>query len=80
MNQNKQSKATAPEKITVTNRILNVPDHPIIPYITGDGIGEDITPVMIKVVDTSVEIAYKGKRKIEWLKAWAGDEAVAKKA
>jgi isocitrate dehydrogenase len=78
MNQNKQSKATAPEKITVTNRILNVPDHPIIPYITGDGIGEDITPVMIKVVDAAVEIAYKGKRKIEWLKAWAGDEAVAK--
>ncbi len=78
MNTNPQNKATASEKITVTNRILNVPDHPIIPYITGDGIGVDITPVMIKVVDAAVDLAYKAKRKVDWLKIWAGDEALTK--
>jgi len=62
--------------ITITNGQLNVPDHPIIPYIRGDGTGVDITPVMIKVVDTAVNKAYGGKRKIEWLKVYAGDEAI----
>ena len=56
---------------------LSVPDNPIIPYIRGDGIGVDVTPVMIKVVDASVEKAFGGKRRIEWLKVLAGDEAVA---
>ncbi|MEW5825590.1 MAG: isocitrate dehydrogenase (NADP(+)) [Candidatus Bipolaricaulota bacterium] len=55
---------------------LNVPDNPIIPYIRGDLIGKDITPVMIKVVDAAVAKAYGGKRKISWLKVYAGDEAV----
>lgn len=64
--------------ITITDGRLNVPDHPIIPYIRGDGIGIDVTPVMLKVVDAAVEKAYGGKRKIEWLKVWAGDEAIAK--
>ena len=46
-------------KITVNaDHSLNVPDHPIIPYIEGDGIGVDVSPVMIKVVDAAVEKAY----------------------
>jgi len=64
--------------ITITEEGLNVPDRPIIPFIRGDGIGVDITPVMLKVVDAAVDRAYAGKRKIEWLKVWAGDEAIAK--
>lgn len=56
---------------------LSVPDHPIIPYIRGDGIGVDITPVMLRVVDAAVEEAFGGGRKIEWLKVLAGDEAIA---
>jgi len=56
---------------------LSVPDNPIIPYIRGDGIGVDVTPVMIKVVDAAVEKAFGGERKIEWLKVLAGDEAIA---
>ncbi|MGC9529035.1 MAG: isocitrate dehydrogenase (NADP(+)) [Candidatus Bipolaricaulaceae bacterium] len=55
---------------------LQVPDRPIIPYIRGDGIGVDITPVMIRVVDAAVEKAYGGKRRIAWLKVYAGDEAI----
>jgi len=62
--------------ITIDHGKLNVPDHPIIPYIRGDGTGVDITPVMIKVVDEAVNKAYGGKRKIEWLKVYAGDEAI----
>jgi len=63
--------------ITITAGRLNVPDRPIIPYIRGDGIGQDITPVMLKVVDAAVEKAYGGKRRIAWMKVLAGDEAVA---
>jgi len=70
--------AQSGEKITITNGQLNVPDHPIIPYITGDGIGADISPVMLKVVNAAVSKAYQGNKKIEWLKVWAGDEAIAK--
>lgn len=63
--------------ITMTADGLNVPDRPIIPYIRGDGIGVDITPVMIRVVDAAVERAYGGKRRIAWMKVYAGDEAIA---
>jgi isocitrate dehydrogenase len=64
------------QKITVnTNYSLNVPDEPIIPYIEGDGIGVDITPVMKKVVDAAVEKAYKSKRKIHWMEIYAGEKA-----
>ncbi len=62
--------------ITRSAQGLNVPDNPIIPYIRGDGTGVDITPVMIKVIDAAVAKAYGGKRKIEWLKVLAGDEAI----
>jgi isocitrate dehydrogenase len=56
---------------------LAVPDSPIIPFIEGDGIGADITPVMRKVVDAAVETAYAGKRRIVWMEVYAGEKAVA---
>ena len=54
---------------------LNVPDHPIIPFIEGDGTGGDITPVMIKVVDAAVAKAYAGKKKIHWMEVYAGEKS-----
>ncbi|KMY86339.1 Isocitrate dehydrogenase [NADP] [Candidatus Paraburkholderia calva] len=54
---------------------LNVSDRPIIPYIEGDGVGVDVTPVMIKVIDAAVEKAYGGKRKIQWMEIFAGEKA-----
>ncbi len=62
-----ESKVVVPaqgKKITLQNGKLNVPENPIIPYIEGDGIGVDVTPAMLKVVDAAVEKAYKGERKI----------------
>jgi isocitrate dehydrogenase len=56
------------------NQIV-VPNDPIIPYIEGDGIGVDITPVMQKVVNAAVEHAYQGKRKIKWVEIFAGQKA-----
>jgi isocitrate dehydrogenase len=64
------------EKITVNADFsLNVPDHPIIPYIEGDGTGFDITPVMIKVVDAAVAKAYSGKKQIRWMEIYAGEKS-----
>ncbi|MBB5391784.1 MULTISPECIES: NADP-dependent isocitrate dehydrogenase [unclassified Herbaspirillum] len=54
---------------------LNVPNNPIIPYIEGDGIGMDVTPVMLKVVNAAVEKAYGGARKIHWMEIYAGEKA-----
>ncbi|MDH3309793.1 MAG: NADP-dependent isocitrate dehydrogenase [Gammaproteobacteria bacterium] len=66
------------EKITVNkDHSLNVPDKPVIPFIEGDGIGRDITPVMRQVVDTAVTKAYGGKRTIAWMEVYAGEKAVA---
>ncbi|QCI13421.1 NADP-dependent isocitrate dehydrogenase [Pseudomonas putida] len=63
-------------KITVNaDHSLNVPDNPIIPFIEGDGIGVDVSPVMIKVVDAAVHKAYGGKRKIAWMEVYAGEKA-----
>lgn len=63
-------------KITVNaDHTLNVPDTPIIPFIEGDGIGVDITPVMIKVVDSAVQKAYGGKRSIAWMEVYAGEKS-----
>jgi len=56
---------------------LNVPDNPIIPYIEGDGIGIDISPVMIDVVDAAVEKAYQGSKKISWMEIFAGEKATS---
>jgi len=64
------------EKITVkADHSLSVPDHPIIPFIEGDGTGADITPVMQRVVDAAVAKAYAGKKKIQWMEVFAGDKA-----
>ncbi len=64
------------EKIRVNaDCSLNVPDNPVIPFIEGDGIGLDITPVMIKVVDSAVHRAYGGKRKISWMEIYAGEKS-----
>jgi isocitrate dehydrogenase len=52
-----------------------IPDNPIIPYIEGDGIGVDITPVMKAVVDAAVAKAYGGKKKISWMEVYAGEKA-----
>ena len=64
------------EKITMgSNGKLNVPDHPIIPFIEGDGIGPEIWKVAEKVFNTAVEKAYGGTRKIEWKEMLAGEKA-----
>tara|TARA_B110000014_G_C20120746_1_gene593811 strand:- start:1311 stop:2570 length:1260 start_codon:yes stop_codon:yes gene_type:complete len=54
---------------------LIIPDNPIIPYIEGDGIGSDITPAMIEVVDSAIEKSYNGKRKIEWMEIYCGEKS-----
>ena len=54
---------------------LSVPDNPVIPYIEGDGIGVDITPVMVRVVDAAISRAYRGKRKVSWMEIYAGEKA-----
>ncbi|SDW76004.1 NADP-dependent isocitrate dehydrogenase [Thiocapsa roseopersicina] len=64
------------EKIQVNGDLsLNVPNNPIIPYIEGDGIGIDITPVMCAVVDAAVAKAYGGSRKIHWMEIYAGEKS-----
>ena len=62
-------------KITFENGKINIPDNPIIPFIEGDGIGVDITPPMINVVNEAVKIAYKDKKKIEWMEVYCGEKA-----
>ncbi len=69
---------TVPESgspITIENNALNVPNNPIITYIEGDGIGIDITPVMLDVVNTAVKKAYGGEREIHWMEIYAGEKA-----
>jgi isocitrate dehydrogenase len=61
--------------ITMENGLLNVPNNPIIHYIEGDGIGIDITPVMMKVVNASIEKAYSGQKQIVWSEVLAGEKA-----
>ncbi|MED5442677.1 MAG: NADP-dependent isocitrate dehydrogenase [Pseudomonadota bacterium] len=65
------------QKITVNaDHSLNVPDNPIIPFIEGDGIGVDITPVMIEVTDAAVAKAYGGKRSIAWMEIYSGEKSL----
>lgn len=65
------------KKITINQDLsLSVPHYPIIPFIEGDGIGIDITPVMRKVVDTAIKIAYGKERGIAWMQVYAGEKAV----
>jgi len=64
------------QKITVNpDNSLTVPDNPIIPYIEGDGIGVDITPVMKDVIDAAVDKAYGGKRRLHWMEIYAGEKS-----
>ncbi|MCS7216037.1 MAG: isocitrate dehydrogenase (NADP(+)) [Thermodesulfovibrio sp.] len=66
------------EKIRISNIFpdeLIVPNNPIITYIEGDGIGVDITPAMIEVVDSAVKKAYAGKKRIVWKEVYAGQKA-----
>ena len=62
-------------RITLKNGQLHIPNHPIIHYIEGDGIGIDITPVMIDVVNAAVQKAYNGEKKIDWQEVLAGEKA-----
>jgi len=63
------------DPITMENGVLVVPENPIVYYIEGDGIGVDITPVMIKVVDSAVSKAYSGDKAITWSETLAGEKA-----
>ncbi len=63
------------EKITIKDGKLIVPDHPVIPFIEGDGTGPDIWRASVRVFDAAVEKAYQRKRKIEWLEVLAGEKA-----
>ena len=65
----------AVETITLENGTLNIPNNPIIHYIEGDGIGVDISPVMIKVVDAAVAKAFDGNKQIHWVEVLAGEKA-----
>ena len=74
------NKITAPEQGSKvekkSGRTLSVPDNPIIPFIEGDGIGSDITPVMKHVLNSAVEKAYDGNKKIEWFEIYAGGKSI----
>ncbi|MBS3918482.1 MAG: isocitrate dehydrogenase (NADP(+)) [Deltaproteobacteria bacterium] len=63
------------EKIDYTDGKLHVPDHPIIPFIEGDGVGPDIWRASVRVFDAAVEKCYGGKRKVHWLEVYAGEKA-----
>ncbi|MFQ5895858.1 MAG: isocitrate dehydrogenase (NADP(+)) [Nitrospinota bacterium] len=65
-------------RIEVKDGKLAIPDDPIVPFITGDGIGADITPVMRSVLDGAVERAYGGKRRIVWFEVFAGEMAMGR--
>ena len=63
------------EAISIKDNVLVVPNKPIVTYIEGDGIGVDITPVMLDVVDAVVKKAYNGEREIQWMEIFAGEKA-----
>ncbi|MDI5933936.1 MULTISPECIES: NADP-dependent isocitrate dehydrogenase [Halomonas] len=64
------------QKITVNaDNTLNVPNEPVIPFIEGDGIGVDVTPAMKIAIDSAVQKAYNGERKIHWMEVYAGEKA-----
>ena len=63
------------QAITCENGKLCVPNNPIIPFIEGDGIGPDIWAASVRVLDTAVEKAYGGKKKIHWMEVYAGEKS-----
>jgi isocitrate dehydrogenase len=65
----------AGDKITIANGKLHVPDHPVVPFIRGDGTGRDIWAASERVFDAAVEKAYGGTRKISWFEVFAGEAA-----
>src|SRR2546425_2634944 len=65
----------AAEKITISGGVLRVPDHPVIPYVEGDGTGRDIWRASQRVFDAAVQKAYGGRRQIAWLELLAGEKA-----
>ena len=65
----------AGDKISILNGKLSVPNHPMIPFIEGDGTGPDIWKATQLVLDAAVEKAYKGKRKVSWFEVYAGEKA-----
>ncbi|MCG5103628.1 NADP-dependent isocitrate dehydrogenase [Oceanobacillus alkalisoli] len=69
---------TQGEKIVVENGELKVPNNPIVPFIEGDGTGPDIWAAASRVIDASVEKAYDGEKKIDWLEVYAGEKAYNK--
>ena len=62
-----------------TDHSLVVPDFPIVPFVEGDGIGIDVTPVMLDVVNAAVKKAYGEKRAIRWMQVYAGQAAAGKR-
>jgi isocitrate dehydrogenase len=66
------------EKVAIRNGKLNVPDHPIVPFIEGDGTGRDIWRASVRVLEAAVEKAYGGKRKISWMEVYAGEKSFNK--
>jgi isocitrate dehydrogenase len=68
----------AGDKITISNGKLTVPDHPVIPFIRGDGTGPDIWASSVRVMDAAVEKAYGGKKKIAWFEVFAGETSKTK--
>jgi isocitrate dehydrogenase len=63
------------QKITLKDGRLSVPDHPVIPFIEGDGTGRDIWRASVRVMDAAVQKAYGGRRQIEWMEVYAGEKA-----
>ena len=66
---------TAGEKVTVRQGKLHVPDHPILAFIEGDGIGPDIMTASRRIWDAAVQAAYGGQRQIAWMEIYAGEKA-----
>ena len=66
------------KRIGYANGKYEVPDHPIVPFIEGDGTGRDIWKASLRVFDAAVERAYKGKRRVAWYEVFAGEKAKAK--
>jgi isocitrate dehydrogenase len=63
------------QSITISESVLRVPDHPVIPYVEGDGTGRDIWRAAVQVFDAAVARCYGGRRRIAWLEVLAGEKA-----
>ncbi len=63
------------QKITIQDGKLQVPDHPIIPFVEGDGTGRDIWRASVRVLDAAVQKAYQGRRSFRWMEVFAGEKA-----